>query len=388
MKSALLFLFLARAAAAQSTWDLDALSRAPRTNAALGFEAEGLQAIYYDAQAWKGNPTRVFAWVGIPKAAAKVPAMVLVHGGGGTAFADWARLWTVRGYAAIAMDLCGCLPRKKEKAWERDPHGGPPGWGGFDQLDGDEQDHWTHHAVADVLLAHSLLRSLPEVDADRIGITGISWGGYLTCIAASVDARFRFAAPVYGCGFLGEDSTWVETFARMGKEKSEKWLRLWDPSKYLPQAKMPFLWVNGTNDFAYPLDSYQKSYRLPAADRTLTIRVRMAHAHGGPGENPEEIHAFANSLAKGAAPLARITGQGTGKGEAWATYTSTSRIVKAELNFTRDVGKWQSRKWEILPAKLDGVRASADVPDGARVLYLNLVDDRDLVVSTEHLELP
>lgn len=32
--------------------------------------------------------------------------MVLVHGGEGTAFAKWVRLWNERGYAAIAMDTC------------------------------------------------------------------------------------------------------------------------------------------------------------------------------------------------------------------------------------------------------------------------------------------
>jgi dienelactone hydrolase len=228
--------------------------------------------------------------------AAKVPAMVLIHGGGGTAFADWAKLWTGRGYAAIAMDLCGCVPRKMKNGWERHEQGGPPGWGGFEQIDGEEHDQWTWHAVADAILGHSLLRSLPEVDADRIGVTGISWGGYLTCITASVDRRFKFAAPVYGCGFLGDDSTWLDTFAKMGKEKADKWLGLWEPSRYLSKATMPFLWVNGTNDFAYPLDSYQKSYRLPQTERTLAIRVRMAHAHGGPGEKPEEIHAFAREV--------------------------------------------------------------------------------------------
>jgi dienelactone hydrolase len=373
-------------ALAQSSWDREALAKPPATAAVAGFEAEGLTAITYEGRPWKGKPTRVFAWVGLPKAEGKVPAMVLVHGGGGTAFAEWAKLWTGRGYAAIAMDLCGCVPRKGKAGWERLEQGGPPGWGGFDQIDGEEPDQWTWQAVADVLLAHSLIRSYPEVDSDRIGITGISWGGYLTCIAASVDARFKFAAPVYGCGFLGDNSTWLDTFAKMGKDKSEKWLRLWDPSRYLKDAKMPFLWVNGTNDFAYPLDSYQKSYRLPGIERTLAVRVRMAHAHGGPGEKPEEIHAFANALFKGGAPLARVTGQGVEKGEAWATFASKSPVVKAELNFTRDEGKWQKRNWETLPAKLEGGRASAAVPEGARVFYLNLVDDRNLVVSTEHVE--
>jgi hypothetical protein len=149
---------------------------------------------------------------------------------------------------------------------------------------------------------------------------------------------------------------------------------------------MPFLWVNGTNDFAYPLDSYQKSYRLPSAPRTIAIRVRMAHAHGGPGEKPEEIHAYANALFKPGIPLATLSAQGREKGGVWATFSSTSPIVKAELCFTKDSGKWQARKWETLPATIEGNRASAVLPEGARVAYLNLVDERNLVVSSEHVE--
>lgn len=388
MRTLLILLCLATGAAAQSTWDLEALSKAPKVSPADGFEVEGLKAVFYDSVPHQGKPTRVFAWVGVPKGEGKVPAMVLIHGGGGTAFADWVKLWTSRGYAAIAMDLCGCVPRKAKNGWERHEQGGPPGWGGFEQIDGDEHDQWTWQAVADAILGHSLLRSLPEVDPDRIGVTGISWGGYLTCITASVDPRFKFAAPVYGCGFLGEDSTWLDTFAKMGKEKADKWLGLWDPSKYLAKTTMPFLWVNGTNDFAYPLDSYQKSYRLPATERTLAIRVRMAHAHGGPGEKPEEIHAYANSFFKAGPPLAKITGQGVEKDEAWATFTSKSAISKAELCFTKDAGKWQKRVWDGVAAKLDGNKATATLPEGAKVFYLNLVDEHGLVVSTEHVERP
>jgi len=68
-----------------------------------------------------------------------------------------------------------------------------------------------------------------------------------------------------------------------------RWLALWDPSVYLPRARLPMLWVTGTNDFAYPLDSLQRSYRLPRGPRSLCIRVEMPHGHGPPGENPEEI---------------------------------------------------------------------------------------------------
>ena len=372
--------------AAQAEWDLGELSKPPAVHPAPGFEAPEVKALFYESVPWKGNPTRVFAWYGAPKSGSKVPAMVLVHGGGGTAFEAWVRLWNGRGYAAIAMDLCGSVPRKEGLLWTRHEHGGPPGWGGFDQIDQPERDQWTYHAVAAVLLGHSLLRSFPEVDAGKTGVTGISWGGYLTCIVSAADPRFRFAAPVYGCGFLGEDSTWLGVFEKMGKEKAEKWLGLWDPSRHLPKTKMPMLWVNGTNDFAYPLGSYRKSYRLPPGERTLAIRVRMAHAHGGPGEKPEEIHAFANALFRGDAPLARVTAQGEEGGRAWAAFASKVPVVKGELHFTKDAGKWQKRKWETVPAELSGNRVSAGVPEGATAFYLNLTDERGLVVSTEHVE--
>src|SRR5437763_1717647 len=127
----------------------------------------------------------------------------------------------------------------------------------------DEKDMWTYHAVAAVIRAHSLLRSLPEVDPHRIGITGISWGGYLTCIVAGLDHRLQMAVPVYGCGFLGEDSVWkTGSLARMSSEARQLWLREFDPSQYLNSVNCPILFLDGSNDFAYPLDSVRASYRL------------------------------------------------------------------------------------------------------------------------------
>lgn len=361
--------------------------RAPRTYSAPGFEAEGVQGLFFEGPAWKGKPTRVFAWVGLPKGevGTKAPGIVLVHGGGGTAFDAWVRLWTSRGYAAIAMDTCGAVPRGTYGKWERHEAGGPPGWGGFDRVDEPIPDQWPFHAVADVLLAHSLLRSMPEVDADRIGITGISWGGYLTSIVSGLDDRLKFAAPVYGCGFLGEDSVWAPEFRRMGP-KGEKWLGMWDPSQYLEHGKMPKLWVTGTNDFAYPLSSLRKSYRLAGGTSALCIRLRMPHGHNGPGENPEEIRAFADAIVGRGKALATITGRGEVDGRVWADYRTEVPIVRAELLLTRDSGAWQSRKWDAVPALVETGRVSATRPEGATAFYLNLIDARGLVVSTEHQE--
>ena len=374
-------------------FNLEALSQAPEVFPATEAVADGVKSFFYQGLNHKGKPTRVFAYYGIPEkkasaAEAKYPAMVLIHGGGGTAFDRWVKVWNSRGYAAIAMDLCGCVPVGTYGNWKRHEQGGPAGWdASFGQLNDAIEDQWTYQATSAAILAHSLIRSYPEVDADRIGVTGISWGGYLTCVVIGVDPRFKFAVPVYGCGFLGENSVWLPAFEKLGTEQAGLWLRQWDPSAYLPQAKMPILWVNGTNDFAYPMDSWKKSYLLPKGQRDLCLRVRMPHGHGPAGENPEEIHIFANSILRQGKPLPKITGEGQSENELWATFNSEVPITKAELNFTVDSGRWQDRKWEQSPAMIDAEkgRAAAQIPPEAKAFYLNLFDDRNCVVSTQHI---
>lgn len=377
-------------------WDLSVLSQAPRTWPADGFSplatADGkgsIRPIFFQGPPHDGRETGVFAWIGLPgtPAGTKVPGMVLIHGGGGTAFSSWVGRWTARGYAAIALDTCGCVPKGTYGHWERHAAGGPPGWGGWEQIDDPREDQWTYHAVADAILAHSLLLSLPEVDAKRTGLTGISWGGYLTCIVSGVDPRFQFAVPVYGCGFTNEH-TFATSVNNLGPQGSARWMRWWDPSVYLPKAAMPMCWVTGSNDFAYIFPALQKSYRLPTGPRSLCIRLRMPHGHGDAGEGPKEIFTFADSLLRGGDPLPRLTGQGRNGKQVWAVFQSSRPLTKAELNITRDLGKWPARKWEALPAQVDAAgRVTATLPDGLTAFYLNVFDDRDCVVSSEHEEL-
>ena len=372
------------------SWNMDFLSEMPRVDAAPEHSVEALKAIFFESAPWKGKPTRVFAYYGIPttQPGEQVPAMVLVHGGGGSAFHHWVKLWVSRGYAAIAMDTCGCISGDGHENHTRHADGGPAGWGGFNQIDEPAEDQWTFHAVSAVVRAHSLLRSFPQVDPARIGITGISWGGYLTCIAAGIDQRFAFAAPVYGCGFLTEIPNWRVEFDKMKPGNAERWGRLWDPLNYLPQVKCPMLWVNGTNDFAFPMDSWQKSYRLPEGSRTLSLKVRMEHNHRA-GENPSEIHAFADSILCGASTLAQITHCSLKGRNLHANFESREPITQAELCYTSDKGVWVDRQWQTLPAELDvaGCLVSAVAPPATTVCYLNLSDAQNRVVSSEHVEI-
>jgi len=373
-------------------WDLDALGRAPATHPAPGYEADGVRALFYEGLPFQGKPTRCFAYMGVPAVAEdrRVPAMVLVHGGGGQAFPEWVRIWNRRGYAAVAMDLCGSLPEEGTPGRDLPRHefSGPRGWAAsFAQIDGPVEDQWQVHAIGDIMLAHSLLASLPEVDAGRVGLTGISWGGYLTCIAAGADPRFRLAVPVYGCGFLGDNSAWLSNFSEMGPERAGKWLRQWDPSVFLPHAAMPLLWVAGTNDGAYPMDSLRKSYRLPKGPRTLCIRVAMAHGHVA-GWSPNEIGAFADSILGDGPPLATVSGQGVEARAFRVRFKCVVPVARAELCFTEGSGPWKERKWQAVPAKLDAAagEAEAEVPSAATVAYINLIEEAANVVSSEHVE--
>ncbi len=100
-------------------WNMEELRRAPAVRDADGFDEDHIRAVFYDGLPFHDKPTRVFAWIGVPERTdnRKVPGIVLVHGGGGTAFAEWIRLWTARGYAAIAMDTCGCVPKGRYGKW-------------------------------------------------------------------------------------------------------------------------------------------------------------------------------------------------------------------------------------------------------------------------------
>jgi cephalosporin-C deacetylase-like acetyl esterase len=76
----------------------------------------GLKAIYFHALDYKVKPTKVLAWLGFPSNhLGTVPAVVLVHGGGGTAFKEWVRLWNAKSFAAISIPVEGQTDQRGPK---------------------------------------------------------------------------------------------------------------------------------------------------------------------------------------------------------------------------------------------------------------------------------
>jgi len=370
-------------------WDTATLAKAPAVE--WIDRTQPIHSLLYSGEPYQGKPTKVFAYyaspvtLGLePASDKKYPAMVLVHGGGGTAFDQWVQVYAKRGYAAIAMDLAGnWLPDRKKR--ERLPDGGPNADDGtkFGNADLPDKERWTYHAVADVLLAHSLIRSFPEVDPAQTGLTGISWGGYLTCIVAGVDPRFKAACPQYGCGFLGDNSAWrTSQIEPMKPEQRAHWLKMWDPSSYVGSAPMRMLFANGSNDFAYPLDSYMKTYRLVQAPKNIRIEPAMAHGHIF---DVKEVLAFFDSVFKGGPPLPQVTRVGVEGGQVVAEVESTAPLKLATLQFTSAPHQDnKTRPWLARLLTIDGKRIRGEAPPAdATAWYVTVTDERDALVSSE-----
>jgi len=352
-----------------------------------------------------GGPTQVFAFyaspatLGLAKEGETFPGIVLIHGGGGTAFSDWVWLWAKRGYAAIAMDLSGHrppAPKFDEKGEKISDNGHPretrtrlekggidQGHGEkFDSIGGSIDDDWPYHAVANVMKAHTLLRQMPGVDPERTAVTGISWGGYTTCLAASLDDRFKAAVPVYGCGFLHEgESVQKPSIDKLG-ERRAAWIAAYDPSSHLGKCNVPTFWVNGTHDIHYVIDSYAKSYALVKGPRTFRIQPRMAHGHP-PGWAPIEIGIFVDSILKGGIPLPVVGEMNVHAETATVPFTSETKLVKAELFYTSAEGKRSNREWKSIAARIADGKAIADgLPADANTWLMTLTDERGAMVTS------
>lgn len=375
-------------------WDLKKLYEAPKFSWVQ--ETGPVRSLFYEGESYKGKPTRVFAYYATPQtmsgaeaAKGSLPAVVLVHGGGGTAFREWVEIWAKRGYAAIAMDLTGHQPIEGKDANQMENRArledGGPTQGDEESFAGDEasvNDRWSYHAVADVVRAHSLVRSFPEVDPERTAVTGISWGGYTTCIVAGVDSRFKAAVPVYGCGFLHENSAWLDRLNQLTETQRARWVSLWDPSRYLPSVSMPILFVNGTNDFAYPLDSYMKSYDVVQGTKQFCITVNMPHGHQA-GWAPQEIGIFIDQHVSGGVPLPVVSGPRIEAGRAIATLSGATKIVKGELHATTGGGPINKREWTTTQGKIEEGMVSADAPpENVTAWFMTIADERGAVVST------
>ena len=380
--------------AAPSLSKLEALAKQttpPAVHDATGFQADGaVRPIFFDAWDWEGKPTRVFAWIGLPAGASKekpVPGIVLVHGGGGTAFKEWVQKWNAEGFAAISIAVEGQTEQKGQPPakWQRHEHGGPQRPGTYADFAKPLEDQWMYHAVADTILANNLLRSLPEVDPAKVGLMGVSWGGVITSTVIGLDPRFAFAIPTYGCGGLHK----ATSHYRKHLANNSLYPILWDPNLRLEKATMPVLWLSWTGDFHFPMDSLAASSAKVLGVSVFSLVPNMKHGHGPAWSRPES-YAFAKSVVQNGKPWCVPESTKIDGGTLTTVFHSTKALNVATLTSTTGTGDTSKRQWIETAAVLKQENgkwiATAPVPAGTTACFMN-VSSGKLVATSDYLQL-
>ncbi len=175
-------------------------------------------------------------------ASASIPLILSIHGGPhgmfGYGFNAGFQINAARGYATLAVN-----PRGSSGYGQAFADGCVNDWGG-----GDYQD-----LMAGV---DSVLKQKPEVDARRLGVTGSSYGGFMTNWVITQTSRFK--AAVSGASVsnmisfyatsLYQDLVHAEFngFPWDGDNYATLWK--WSPLAHVKQATTPTLFIHGERD--------------------------------------------------------------------------------------------------------------------------------------------
>lgn len=348
-----------------SPWNMDELSQTPKFS--MEDAGDSLKAVIFEAMDYRGKKKEVFAYYstpgilkGDPSLDKNLPAVVCAHGGSGRAFDEWVILWASRGYAAICVDQRGFGA------------GRVPLENGFKEVDNppksyyfkaneDQSEDWFYQAIGDVVMSHSLIRSFPEVDAERTALVGISWGGIITTLVAGLDDRFKVASPVYGSGYLYATGTAAVSLEISSEFTQQRWYTQYDPALYISNAKMPMLFVNGTNDAHFFNYQWQTTVDM-VKNVTRSVRHQMKHSHYA-GWAPEEIYDFVGKHlgVEGEFYVPEFLDVKNKKGIISCTIKDAMPGYKAYLVYSKDDNYSDNDKWEKLEIAVSDNKIAATV---------------------------
>ncbi len=207
------------------------------------------------------DDSEIVALIATPKTTGKHPGMLVLHGGGGSAAVDQAMAWAQRGYVAVAPDMPGIADPKKLTATKGK-------WSALKYGEGrwvaapDASASVIFDAVLAAMKSLYLLRAQPDVDSTRIGVVGISWGGYMTTMVCGLAGdQVRAGLAIYGCGFFDLGKYGQEkkeaynpklpqtSLGRMPAEERERWLKQLDAGRRAPNMKAAYFLAAAANDF-------------------------------------------------------------------------------------------------------------------------------------------
>ncbi|MFA5840004.1 MAG: alpha/beta fold hydrolase [Candidatus Margulisiibacteriota bacterium] len=233
-----------------------------------------IEEIFYESLPYKGVPVHIFGYFCHPiKFKGKLPAVLLVHGGGGSASLNRSIILARKGYAVLAIDL----PGKGEKRAGSRSTGPDMDVANLLNAKAPFENNYLVNAVAATRNAITYLAQRKEVDPSRIGMVGLSWGGVITLLTNGQDDRLKAAVNVFGAGYIPEGCTWQDWFTKMSSEEITNWDNSLDPKNFLKSQHAPILFITGTNDHCYYLPTFQKSYNQVPVEKELCLIPNLRH---------------------------------------------------------------------------------------------------------------
>ena len=181
------------------------------------------------------------------------PMVLTIHGGpAGQLGFDWYHEFQV--YASHGWAVFFTNPRGSTGYGERFERGIEMNWGGNDYVD-------IMNGVDAVLAKY------PWIDRGRLGVTGGSYGGYMTNWIVSHTNRFKAAVTLRSISnFVSDDGTRDGQYGHEDDFRGDifqKFDLYWDrsPLKYVKNVKTPTLVLHSDNDYRVPIEQGEQWFR-------------------------------------------------------------------------------------------------------------------------------
>ena len=213
----------------------------------------------------------------------KLPGMLVCHGGGGQAFEEGATAWAKLGYVAIMPDLPGYGANDKMQSISRVTKM----QFGADQIIPPKPTPYVcvlFDAVTSGLRAFNLLEAQPDVDPQKLCMTGISWGGYMvTMLSGLLDERVKATFNLYGSGFYQLDAIGSDVLKKMDEADRNAWLECFDAGTRLNRCRASYLMYNGTNDIFFKPASVMATFDAIPGSKYICFGPNKSHYMSLPG---------------------------------------------------------------------------------------------------------
>jgi dipeptidyl aminopeptidase/acylaminoacyl peptidase len=251
-------------------------------------EAVTAERILYPSK----DGTQVEGWVLKPRGydpARAWPLILAMHGGPhgayGYDFSFEHQLFAANGYLVVYTNPRGSTNYGEKFLWAT--------WGGWGNLD-----------FEDVMAGVDYAKTKYNVDDKRMGVTGYSYGGFLTNWV--IGHTTRFAAAISGAGIANWISDYATSDIPRTKEseffgppwdpRAHEVLRKQSPIEYAANFKTPTLFVNGESDARVPIEEAEQMYLALRKQRVPARMVRYPDTYHGGWSPWNTVHRYHEEL--------------------------------------------------------------------------------------------